>query len=225
MSGLEDLKGIREAGEKREDNRNPKLILDPSIFLNRNSLREAVGLIESSEVCVSAAFRHAFEGGSPSPVLWAFYGEEPYSEPGEVRELLDGVWPFQANDASELDDSFRSALLACAGNQVIGSILCDEWAFLTTHSWIGSRTRRTFEKFHEAGAVIIDWSKREFDDAARKTLESFKIEVPRDLSTSHRCRAAAKWLAVGGPTVMGLIALEHRDKVELAGKVFMLFDP
>jgi hypothetical protein len=103
---------------------------------------------------------------------------------------------------SEGARAFKDVLAENVGDKLVAEILFEEWLFLTSNSWLFSRTRRAFDEMAQAGGTAVHVSRQLFEQVIRKTL---KIAGDKDLTPCDRLRAGAKWIAVGGPPVVALL--------------------
>jgi hypothetical protein len=111
-------------------------------------------------------------------------------------------------------------------DEVIRSILEEEWAFLQGQSWLASRIRRPFRKFIDGGAAAVEFGREAFDLLARRTLKIPAVEdVPPALTPEKRLRAVAKWAAVGVPGVASSIFPVLTPIAPAVAGYFLLFDP
>lgn len=83
------------------------------------------------------------------------------------------------------------------------STLFEEWVFLQENSVILARLRRTFDTFARAGATYLHLGEvaHPFHVAVRRTLH---LEATDAIGRSGYARAVAKWIAIGGPSLVGL---------------------
>jgi hypothetical protein len=117
----------------------------------------------------------------------------------------------------------------------VGRILFEEWVFLQSHSWIASRTKRTFSQFIRSGALAIEAGRRGYDEAVKKAQD----EVPQ-LFTRHGVKGMARWFAttcaayevekmVPGSGLAHALLASASGTDALAGRVskraFILIDP
>lgn len=79
------------------------------------------------------------------------------------------------------------------GTAGLGQSRAWEWEFLTSDSWLVSRTKRIFNVLARAGIITIEVGKNAFDQLVRRTLKS-QSEVVRK---ADRLRTLGKWSAVG----------------------------
>jgi hypothetical protein len=107
-------------------------------------------------------------------------------------------------------------------NPLLAQILHEEWYFLVSESWLFSKTRRAFDAMVEAGGTAIQMSQRSFDRVVRRTL---KKKPNEPLTPTNRARAAAKWIAVGGPALLSVIEPISAAIASATGGYFLLIDP
>jgi hypothetical protein len=117
---------------------------------------------------------------------------------------------------------FFDVLMEFTGDKLVAQILYEEWYFMTSESWLFSKTRRAFDAMVEAGGRAIQVSRRFFDMLVRRTLKK-KADEP--LTPSNRARAAAKWIAVGGPTILSVIEPISGAVASATSGWFLLVDP
>ncbi len=119
-------------------------------------------------------------------------GVEPYRIPQDIRKSsFDGELRF-----------FREFLFERVRDDLIAEILFEEWIFLTSNSWLFSKTHKAFEAMAEAGGTVVHVSQRVFQQVIRRTL---KKGADEPLTPCDSVRAAAKWVAVGGAPVVTLL--------------------
>lgn len=108
-------------------------------------------------------------------------------------------------------------------DEYILNILIEEWVFLQEQSWIVSRIKKPFNRFLDAGSVCLQFSSRSVDRIVNRTLKRGNNEL---VSKVDRLRAFGKWVAVGGPTIIGEFINPAFFMISpLAAGYFMLFDP
>jgi len=98
-------------------------------------------------------------------------------------------------------------------NKELVDLLFEEWVFLQEFSWIVAKSKKAFEKFKEAGAIVIEISKKAFDRMIKwidqnecvEKIARHKLGVPpyEIISISKKLRGLGKWIAHGGITVIG----------------------
>ena len=117
---------------------------------------------------------------------------------------------------------FNDALEEFTGDNLVARILYEEWYFMMSESWLFSKTRRAFDAMVEAGGTAVQVSQRFFDLLVRHTLKK-KPDEP--LTPSNRVRAVTKWIAVGGPTILGVIEPISGAVASATSGYFLLVDP
>lgn len=117
---------------------------------------------------------------------------------------------------------FRDALQEWTRDELTTQVLFEEWHFLTGESWLFSKTRQAFDAMVEAGGTAIHMSGRLFDRVVRQTLKKGPEEP---LTPGNRARAAAKWVAVGGPAILGVVEPISGAVSTAASGYFLLVDP
>ncbi len=126
---------------------------------------------------------------------------------------------------SDITKNLRSNLsyLEEPFGEYILNILIEEWIFLQEQSWIVSRIKKPFSRFLDAGSVCRQFSSRAVDRIVNRSLKRENNEL---VSEVDRFRAFGKWIAVGGPTVIGAFIDPKFCMISpLAAGYFMLFDP
>jgi len=102
------------------------------------------------------------------------------------------------------------------------NILFEEWVFLQEHSWIVSRIKKPFTRFMAAGGVCLQFGRRATDLILRRSLHRQGDEL---LTKVDILCAFGKWIAVGGPSILGIMADPLFSLLSVPGGFFMLFDP
>jgi hypothetical protein len=206
-----------------------QLMLDPSLLLSSRTF----GLVsqgwqrkELDGTILPPSFGAAAIRGELSRRSLNFFGGRDPSDPREVAAfversgLLEGIKP----ERRELPDDFVRHLADAARDDLLLSILIEEWTFLTSRSWIASRLRRPFTAFLQGGAVAVEWGGKRLDEVTARTLKIPVNEMPVALTRGQRVRAAAKWIAVGGSSVSALIHPIAAAVVSTATGVFFLLE-
>ncbi len=101
-------------------------------------------------------------------------------------------------------------------------ILFEEWVFLQEFSWIVAKSKKAFEKFKEAGAVVIEFSEKAVDKLVKRTLKKKDDDF---ISTFDRLRALGKWVAVGGSSVTSFFNPLAGSLIGFGTGIFLLLDP
>ncbi len=158
----------------------------------------------------------------------------PYAQPDperivRVRQALlaSDVVVFSLEQAMEEGTLTGEAREICerlaGGDEPLGDVLADEWAFVTTQSLAAIRERgmRALKAFVRAGGTVIDVA----DDAMRGALEAVRERIPDPvLNAMKRVGPAADrvptWLVAGGeiagqlvpPLGLGLLVAENIER-------------
>jgi hypothetical protein len=144
----------------------------------------------------------------------------------ELQPIVEGYTLPPESDRSHWYDGgnrpFRTALFDLVADELTADILFDEWYFLTSESWLYSKTRQAFDAFVEAGGTAIHMSGRLFDRVTRVTL---KKQPDADVAPASRVRAAAKWVAVAGPAILSVVEPISGALTTAASGFFLLVDP
>jgi hypothetical protein len=194
-----------------------RVMLEASMLLNRDSTNYVRGasatgsmnIVVSSRLLQIAASEPQFLEDSLSPFLGIRRRDVDLSF---VRQLANSGWRGvesyripQDVLKSSFDGElrlFREILTEYVGDDLIAEILFEEWVFLTSNSWLFSKTHKAFEAMAEAGGTVVHVSQRVFQQVIRRTL---KLNEAEPLTPCDSVRAAAKWVAVGGPPVVALL--------------------
>ncbi|HEX5713234.1 MAG TPA: hypothetical protein VFX85_07975 [Solirubrobacterales bacterium] len=187
----------------------PRLMADPSLLLSAGGQQ----ILEENAIplVVSQTFldwlgdgreidAEPFRADDPDAV-------NPFSFIDRVRELV------QANDVPGfsyetalaeglLDDQARLVLdRILARDDPLAQIDADQWAFLNSHSWLGSQARRAFHAFREAGAVVLTAGR---EIGLELLGEVIPLEDrPEGVNAGLILLGVVKWLVVGGATIGG----------------------
>jgi hypothetical protein len=162
--------------------------------------------------------------------LFNAYPAEPVEIRTQLQENSNILSGFEAKNQdikrhSEIYKNLRedlSYLEEPFGEYTLG-ILMEEWVFLQEQSWVVSRIKKPFNRFIDAGSVCLQFGGRAADRVINRTLKRRSSEL---VSKVDRLRAFGKWIAVGGPSVLGILNTPLIAVVALfiAG-FFLLFDP
>lgn len=203
------------------------LMLDPSMLIDARALSVLEGENGLDEIYVSDSFVSALKDPDRSSELWAYFGSPKASRPDDVVDFIDrfGLRRFESSSVNS-DFAYReSRRVDLAGSEIVSGVLYEEWLFLTGNSWIGSKSKKSFNALRKAGMVAIDFGRTKLDSALLRTLRQNNVDPPAVLDRRQRLRASMKWVAVGGPPVAGLL----EPLVGMLGGVtagfFLLFDP
>jgi hypothetical protein len=207
-----------------------RFILDPSMLLHQPTLTlmgEFARQGRPGEFVVPGSFLNAIEElREPFEMLRFFAPEFDQSIPEEtlsfVRANRESFEPFH----SPPDDSeFYRGLISVSESEYIARILFEEWKFMNTESLLFARARRSIDKIVEAGSAALALPRRGAEYLIRRTL---RLSDDASISTNETLRAAAKWVALGGPTA--LLILEPIsgtliNAISGGGGLFLYFDP
>ncbi len=219
------------------------VMLDPSLILAQNSIQKTFWTMRSLK---KEDFRlkfyyprsllrmvndKAFSREKLSEYfLFNAYPAEPKEIQTQLQENLNILSGFEARSQdierhSEVYKNLRedmSYLEEPFGEYVL-EILIEEWIFLQEQSWIVSRIKKPFNRFVEAGSVCLQFGSRAANRMINRTLRRNADEL---VSKVDRLRAFGKWIAVGGPSVVGILYNPVIAVVApfMAG-FFLLFDP
>jgi hypothetical protein len=188
------------------DGRQSRVILDPSVIFSE----EALGWIADPELSpllvVSRALVARLQDGTG--------GEQflPYANPNpqqieRVRNALAAreIAVFSFNEAAEqgvLPDGAREICeRLLEGDEPLGDVLADEWAFLTTQSLavLRERAKHAIDAFRRAGAQVIEVA----SDAMRDALSTIRQHIPAPVLDAMKrldplAQEFPKWLLLGG---------------------------
>ena len=101
---------------------------------------------------------------------------------------------------------YKKKLYEEVGDRKLIEVLFEEWVSLQELSWIVAKSKKTFEKFKEAGATVIKISQMAFDKMIiwidrNKYVEKFarhkhKLEIPSDkiIPIGKKLRGLGKWI-------------------------------
>jgi hypothetical protein len=101
-------------------------------------------------------------------------------------------------------------------------LVFEEWYFMTSESWIFSKTRKAFDAMVEVGGSALQLTSRVFDRVVRRTLRKGENEPQ---TPGKRVKALAKWVAVGGPAILNLVEPISAAVATAASGYFILLDP
>lgn len=102
-------------------------------------------------------------------------------------------------------------------------ILIEEWIFLQEQSWVVSRIKKPFTRFVDAGSLCLQFGGRAVDTMINRTLKRRSDEL---LNRVDRLRAFGKWIAVGGPSIIGILNNPVTAVIApLIAGFFLLLDP
>lgn len=222
-------------GLEMEGRQEVALMLDPSLLLSLRTLPVITELARRGElrgaVIPQTFFEFVGERGLNQDVLRFFGGPAGEREYGRLADILPLIRALREylSPWAPIAEGPEADILRAIGRQhrspQVAEILREEWAFLTTHSWIASRIKRPFSAFIKAGAVAIEGSRDLFDRVAARTLKMSPPLLPAGLSSGDRLRAISKWVAVGGSSAASLLVPPFGALTNLVSGYFLLLDP
>lgn len=186
-----------------------RLMADPSLLLSQAGER----MLEegSPNLVVSQSFLDILrvDGEIDFDFFQVFRADDDDTDPSSyverIREITHDVPGFSYQTALEenlLDEESRRVLdRILESDDPLAAIDADQWAFLNSHSWLGSQSRRALDVFRRARAVVIEASR----DIGIKLLDEV---IPMDgrpdgVDAALIRRGMVKWLVVGGAGIGG----------------------
>jgi hypothetical protein len=206
-----------------------RVMLDPSLLLQRSGLEERlteVALLSEDagfDFSAPASLRAAQDDPDARGALSEFFAARggELVDPVEVVDRLSrlgvSIWDRPARAEQEFA-RFYTALGDEVSSGIVREVLFDEWFFLTHESWVVSRIKAGFQAIARAGEAGIEL----LNPIVRKTLKKDASEI---IETADRMRALGKWIAVGGPTVVGILNPIIGLGVGTVAGGFLLLDP
>lgn len=209
---VDDLQWAREYGG---------VMVDPSLLLSPRGVRLIAELppAERRRLFVPGFFDLCLEE-EEQPLRRYFRSRRPLSA-GQIRQATEGLRRTEPFFEPMWSEYFRGDQVEVALNlarlaptPLLGHLLREEWLFLMTRSLILARLRRTFDAFVRAGAAALEWG-------ARRTLH---LDPSLPLTRAQWGRAGAKWVAVAGDALVGLLGPVGTVPT-LGLSLFLLLDP
>ena len=236
-------------------------MLDVSMFLHPTSLRRLRTIAGSRNpealrgLAVSDAFVRFLEFGRNNPrvvvtLLSKHFNVAPrLIDIGAIRELLgsplfrDRVLKYKRREFEEIPPAYH-ALLELTGNEWMTQIIFEEWEYLTTNSWLLSKTRAVYDHMIDAGANALYVTKAKLERAVKSTKQALddatgrikdltdravrrtiKKTTPGPITPNDRVYAVAKWVAVGGGAASSLMVPVAGVAMTAVTGLFLLYDP
>lgn len=103
---------------------------------------------------------------------------------------------------SELPDDVR--VVANNLRELGSTLAAEEWIYLSTHSWLGARTRQVFSVFERAGAASLRVGRGALERVVTRALK-LPEDTPDVLTPKLLAKAGIRFVAVGGPVVAPLL--------------------
>lgn len=224
------------------------VLIDPSLLLAKNSVSNTFKLVEKFST-PDTGFNFFYpkslqrliqrEGLSSESSSIKFF--LPNAHPSDLRQLSTAMKEYSViissfEIASEIREKYGriyDSMHEVLGEELhfgkepfdedIVNILFEEWVFLNEYSWVVSRIKKPFNRFVTAGSICLQFGCRATELLTRKTLRKKDDDM---ITNVDRLRAFGKWIAVGGPSVIGMFAnpIVSAASPAIAG-FFLLFDP
>lgn len=193
------------------------VMLDPSLLFDYEKAKKAFSFMRVYSKEFNFFISHSFydflkeyRESNKWYVIAEFFGSEKEISPGKLLELIDEhrkyftFFETPKEPYKEKYSDFYENLHKEVEDKELVEMLFEEWIFLQEFSWIVAKTKRTFEKFKEAGAAVLEVSKKALDKFINK-IARHKLNKKDDeiLSTIEKFRGLGKWIAHGGITAAG----------------------
>lgn len=208
------------------------VMVDPSVLVSPSALEDFLDQAaewweEGHEIYLPRAFAALLERNSPEGLLEnaAYRYFNPgwrLADPAFLLDRWDRILALTRLSPPSAVPSAWEEPLQFHRNEVVDSVISEEWQFLMTRSAVMSRYRRSFAAMIRRGAVAVEFGAAYVDRAIRKSLKKPETEI---LSRVDRYRAVGKWIAVSGPSVAALIEPITAAVGGAAAGVFLLLDP
>lgn len=222
--------GAPEKGATVE--RAPGLMFDPSSLLHQAALAQVVELARETgaghPLFVAASFIRALNEPDLLPSVLRYFGRRvEQTSPQDILAMTRaaGLQVYTAAPAPSRQQDPIAERLIRQRDRGVRDILLEEWSFLTGQSWVAARTKKAFDAFRRAGAIVMDFSGQKLDGVVARTLRHDRLPAPPALTQRDRLRAAAKWVAAGGAPVLPLVDPILGAAAGAGIGVFFLFDP
>jgi hypothetical protein len=214
-----------------------EVMLETSLLLHRDSANYLLALVRTTGTLEAVVSERLLEVASSEPnVLIRLapvleISREATVDAAVLRQLAQEMrqavqtYRIPENPNTWYDGGsrpFTDALEEFTQDSLLTQILYEEWYFMVTESWLFSKTRRAFDAMVHAGGTAIQLSQRSFDLLVRRTLKKAPNEP---LTPSNRVKAAAKWIAVGGPAILSAIEPVSAAIASATSGYFLLVDP
>lgn len=181
------------------------LMLDPSLLLSERGL----GWLEEDEtirggIAVPAVFAEWLRGERLLDVESLVAPGDLDAVTGRRSRLVDTlpdvtVFSYLEGNLSDHAQTVLEELLR--RNDALGRLRADEWAFLQSHSTLGSKLKLPVQAFRDAGAAVV-----ELGGAAGSELLAEVIpreHIPGVLAGAIIARGTVRWIVMGGAVIGG----------------------
>lgn len=179
-----------------------RLMLDPSFALSEDGIgtvRESLEL--DHPLLLPEAFAEWLRGErsfDPEALIAEEdlgFWEERFKELREYHAA--GRLPSFFRKEARLDPDAQEVLFSLQeGNDEAAELWADEWAFLQSNSWLGSKLDRCLDAFERAGATVLKAGREARTQLLLQVLPPGRI--PPSLTAEVIVRAGLKWVVLGG---------------------------
>jgi hypothetical protein len=180
-------------------------MLDPSLLLSGPGLDwlEADETIRCA-IAVPAVFAEWLRGERVLDVESLVAGGDLGAVTDRRARLVDvlrdaTVFSYVEGDLPEHAQTVLEGLLR--RDDRLGRLRADEWAFLQSHSTLGSKLKLPVQAFRDAGAAVVELGR----PAGRELLAEVipREHIPSALTGGLTARGVVKWIVVGGAAIGG----------------------
>jgi hypothetical protein len=218
------------------------VLIDPSLILAQWSMNNTFELIQkltdsNFQFYIQSSIKDTIESQSQNnenPAYKFFLHNAQSSDFSLLSDMLDQYSEFYkyfapTNNQIEKNISFLYALEQMEPfpwdiyyDKYVAKMLFEEFIFLQEYSSIVARTKKTFNKIIDAGAVCLQVGRKTFYELCKKSIKKQEDEFVTNI---EMLRAFGKWIAVGGPPTVGLFEPILGYFGGLIGGYFLLIDP
>ncbi len=206
------------------------IMLDPSILMDNEKLEKALSFAINNrdlKFFIPSRFTKLFDYPNvPHDDVEKFYGVHNVDWQRikmMLREYDGAVTRFSiTREHQQKHALFLEELYSSIKNETLTDILFEEWVFLQEYSWIVAKTQKTFNKFKDAGAWVLEGGKKAFDFAAKRMLRKTIDDI---LTRADKLRAIGKWIGVGISSATVFIAPMAAFGILAAYGYMMSIDP
>lgn len=208
------------------------ILFDSSLLLDADKAKKAFSFMreyyKDFNFFIPSSFYHALKGENRLYKIARFFELEKEISPQVLLGMLEEhkeyytIFEIPKELYQEKYWHFYKSLREEVEDRDLIEILFEEWVFLQEFSWIVAKSKKSFEKFKEAGAITIEFSQKATDKIIRKTLKKKDNDF---INTFERLRALGKWIAVGGSSATSLMNSIAGALVGFSTGIFLLLDP
>lgn len=208
------------------------VLIEPSLLIDEQSLHQVIKEIPTLDTkryqfFVPSKFSDIIQEVEPNiQNILFFRNGAKLVDLGYLKDILEKenlIRKFEiTQDQKEKFGSFYESLLSNTENDILAEILFEEWIFLQERSWIISRIKKPFNYFIKSGTIGIELGRKTLDLAVKRTLKKDDTNI---VTNADKLRAFAKWIAVGGQSVLPLVNPIAAVLGSAATGYFLLVDP